>query len=225
MRWNGWGDPAEAAPLPDDVVRLLRDLLGVRPAAAPPVPMAGVRLPGPRLTAAARVALEAVVGAPHVRTDDEGRLRHTRGRSTPDLLRIRRGRPTGVPDAVVLPDGHDEVLAVLRVCAEHRVAVVPFGGGTSVVGGLGPQGPGCFVALDLRRMDRLLSVDPLSRTAVLEPGMRGPRVREALLPATASPSATSRSRSSGRASAASRRPAPAARRRPGTAASTTWSWR
>ncbi|BFO17808.1 hypothetical protein SHKM778_41960 [Streptomyces sp. KM77-8] len=72
------------------------------------------------------------------------------------------------------------MLAVLRVCAEHGLPLVPFGGGTSVVGGLAPGRPGPFVALDLRRMDGLLDLDPVSRTATLQPGLRGPRA-EALL--------------------------------------------
>ncbi|MEV6553465.1 FAD-binding oxidoreductase [Streptomyces sp. NPDC051597] len=186
MLWSGWGDPAKAAPLPEDVTGLLRDLLGVRPAEAPAKELAAVA-PGPsRLTDAARAALHAAVGEAHVRGDDETRVRHTRGKSTPDLLRIRSGEVTDAPDAVVLPADHDEVLAVLAACTEHRVAVVPFGGGTSVVGGLAPRVSGgdgghtVFVALDLRRMNRLLDLDEISRTATLQPGLRGPEV-EALL--------------------------------------------
>ena len=175
MLWSGWGDPAQAAPLPESVVGLLRDLLGVRPNEAPPVALADVGLPACRLGEQAREALTGAVGGPeHLRTDAESRVRHTRGKSTPDLLRIRGGEAGDAPDAVVLPGSHDEVLAVLRACAEHRVAVVPFGGGTSVVGGLAPHHRGPFVALDLRRMDRVLDLDPVSRTAVLQPGLRAP---------------------------------------------------
>lgn len=180
MLWSGWGDPAKAAPLPEEVVALLRDLLGVRPADAAATGLAAVTPRPPRLTGAARTALEAAVGEAHVRGDDESRVRHTRGKSTPDLLRIRAGEVGDAPDAVVLPADHDEVLAVLAACTEHRVAVVPFGGGTSVVGGLAPQGHAAFVALDLRRMNRLVALDEVSRTATLQPGLRGPEV-EALL--------------------------------------------
>ncbi|MBV1946799.1 FAD-binding oxidoreductase [Streptomyces sp. BV129] len=182
MLWNGWGDPAKASPLPDAVAGLLRDLLGVRPGASAAVALTDIVLPAPTLTPAALKDLaEAVGAADHVRTDTESRVRHTRGKSTPDLLRIRAGDVTDVPQAVVLPASHEEVLAVLRACAAHRVAVVPYGGGTSVVGGLAPR-RGEFIALDLRRMDALLDLDPVSRTAVLQPGLRGPRA-EALLAA------------------------------------------
>ncbi|MER6109674.1 FAD-binding oxidoreductase [Streptomyces hirsutus] len=193
MLWSGWGDPARAKPLPDTVIGLLRDMLGVKPRPNAPVALGEVTVPEPRLEPAARRALAAALdgsdegtgsgadgGEGHVRTDPETRIRHTRGKSTPDLLRIRDGDVTDVPEAVLYPASHDQVLAVLRTCAEHGLAVVPFGGGTSVVGGLAPGRPRPFVALDLRRMDRLLALDPVSRTATLQPGLRAPQA-EALL--------------------------------------------
>ncbi|MFE5190957.1 FAD-binding oxidoreductase [Streptomyces sp. NPDC056628] len=182
MLWSGWGDPAKAAPLPETVTGLLRDLLGVKPRGTAPVALADIAVPEPGLEPAALQALAAAAGgAEHVRTDAEARVRHTRGKSTPDLLRIRDGQVDGdIPAAVVLPADHDEVVAVLRACAEHGLPVVPFGGGTSVVGGLAPAGLRPFVALDLRRMDRMLALDPVSRTATLQPGLRAPQA-EALL--------------------------------------------
>ncbi|MEV7437477.1 FAD-binding oxidoreductase [Streptomyces griseoviridis] len=183
MLWSGWGDPAEAAPLPETVTGLLRDLLGVTPRATGPLDLADLDVPEPGLPPAVLDDLAgAVGGAAHLRTDAETRVRHTRGKSTPDLLRIRDGDLDDVPAAVLLPAGHDDVLAVLRACARHGLPLVPFGGGTSVVGGLAPARRGPFVALDLRRMDRLLAVDPLSRTATLHPGLRAPHA-EALLAA------------------------------------------
>src|SRR6202011_5900923 len=124
----------------------------------------------------------AAVGGEHVLTDDESRVRHTRGKSTPDLLRLRGGDASDAPDAVALPGSHDEVLSVLAACSELRVAVVPFGGGSSVVGGLTPGRAGFagVVALDLGRVNRLVSMDEVSRTAELEPGLLGPEA-EALL--------------------------------------------
>ncbi|MDT0433909.1 MULTISPECIES: FAD-binding oxidoreductase [Streptomyces] len=181
MLWSGWGDPAEAAPLPETVTGLLRDLLGVRPRAAGPRALASLDVPAPDLPDAVLDDLTtAVGGADRVRTDAETRVRHTRGKSTPDLLRIRDGDLSDVPAAVLLPEDHDDVLAVLRTCARHGLPLVPFGGGTSVVGGLAPARRGPFAALDLRRMDRLLAVDPVSRTATLQPGLRGPRAEELL---------------------------------------------
>ncbi|MGX6745353.1 FAD-binding oxidoreductase [Streptomyces xantholiticus] len=181
MLWSGWGDPAKAAPLPDAVTGLLRDLLGVTPRGSGSASLEEIAVPPCPLTDAARMALTGCVGdAAHVRTDAESRIRHTRGKSTPDLLRIRTGDVADVPAAVVLPGSHDEVAAVLGTCAEHGVAVVPFGGGTSVVGGLAPEGKRPFVALDLRRLDALLALDDVSRTATLQPGLRAPECERLL---------------------------------------------
>lgn len=184
MRWDGWGDPAQAITLPDDVRSLIRELLGATHRPGDSVGLAQVRLSGPALPEAAREALRKAVGSSHVHVDGETRVRHTRGKSTPDLLRLRAGEADDAPDAVVLPGSHEEVQAVLDVCAEHRVALVPFGGGTSVVGGLQPQRDGFrgVVALDLRRLDRMISVDRESLTVTCEPGTRAPQA-EALLAA------------------------------------------
>ncbi|MCK9251028.1 MAG: FAD-binding oxidoreductase [Solirubrobacteraceae bacterium] len=184
LAWGRWGDPADATPLPDALGPLLEQALGVRRPGAPVPPLDAARPAPSRLSATARRDLVAIVGDAHLRDDDASRARHARGRSTTDLLRVRAGDLADAPDAVVLPAGHDEVLAILRACAGHRVAVVPFGGGTSVVGGLTPDRDGfaAVVALDLRRMDALLDVDPTSRTATLEPGLRGPDAEALLAP-------------------------------------------
>ncbi|UJA21977.1 FAD-binding oxidoreductase [Thermoleophilia bacterium SCSIO 60948] len=181
MSWSGWGDPAEATPLGPEVVSLLEHALGVK-AARPAVERGAVRLPDSRLGDDARQRLAAVVGSESIREDADARLHHTRGKSTADLLRIRSGEATDAPDAVVLPGAHDEILELLRICSEARIAVVPFGGGTSVVGGLEPRREGfaAIVALDLQRLNRLVELDEVSRVATLEPGLRGPDA-EALL--------------------------------------------
>ncbi|MHB8961499.1 MAG: FAD-binding oxidoreductase [Candidatus Limnocylindrales bacterium] len=170
---TGWGDPARRTGLPAHAGAFLRDELGEAqptPAGAPP-PLTPSALPEP--TAA---ALRAVVGAEHVLVDDDARLVRAAGRSYLDLLRLRGSQTLDAPDAVVLPGTAAEVAGVLRACADAGLAVVPFGGGTSVVGGVTPL-RGRFravVSLDLRRMDRLVGVDEQSRTATFEPGVRGP---------------------------------------------------
>jgi alkyldihydroxyacetonephosphate synthase len=182
MLWSGWGDPEQAVTLSEDVLTLLEQALGALPGPSHGVELADVRLPDRTLAPGATEAIASEVGSDHVRTDDTSRVRRTRGRSTIDLLRLRGGEAEDAPDAVVLPGSHEEVLAVLRACAAHRVSVVPFGGGTSVVGGLEPERSGYdgVVALDLRRLDRLVSLDAASRTATMEAGLRLPQA-EALL--------------------------------------------
>lgn len=180
MHPTRWGDPSRAAALPD-AARGLVEL--VFPTADRTVrDDVPVRVPAGRLPAAALADLAAVVGPEHVLTDDGSRRSRTRGKSTPDLLRARAGDLSDAPDAVVRPGDHDQVEALLAVAGRHRIAVVPFGGGTSVVGGLVARREGYagVLSLDLIRMKRLVSVDPVSMTATLEPGLRGPEA-EALL--------------------------------------------
>ena len=181
MHWARWGDPAQAGPLPEGARGLVELAFG--PAREQEtVPLEQVTLPESGLGVDLLDGLASLVGSEHVLTDAESRVRHTRGKSTPDLLRMRHGDASDAPDAVVLPADHAQVLAVLTWAGEHRVAVVPFGGGTSVVGGLAARRDGYagVVALDLARLDRLVEVDAESGTAALEAGLLGPQA-EALL--------------------------------------------
>ncbi|GAA4227185.1 FAD-binding oxidoreductase [Streptosporangium album] len=182
MLWSGWGDPAKASELPGPIRGLLRDMLGVQAPETPAVSFGEVRLPVVALSPLVLTELRGIVGADHVRSDDDARIRHTRGKSTPDLMRMRAGDGSDAPDAVVLPGSHAEVLDLLRVCAAHRVAVVPFGGGTSVVGGLvaARRGFAGVVALDLARLNRLVSVDAESMVVEIEPGLRAPQAERLL---------------------------------------------
>jgi alkyldihydroxyacetonephosphate synthase len=184
MLWSGWGDPAKAAALPPAVAARLAPMLGVlanRPP-RPAVTLDAVRLPEPILPRAVLDELTGIVGDAHVRTGPEDRIRHTRGKSTVDLLRIRAGDADDAPDAVVFPADHEQILAVLRCCTVAQVAVVPFGGGTSAVGGLAVHRTGFagVIALDLSRLDRLVTVDPVARTATFEPGVRAPAAESLL---------------------------------------------
>ncbi len=183
MRWWGWGEDGHQVSLPEPATALLRDELGADLSVRHEhVALEEVRLPEPRLPGAARARLEAAVGAEHVLDDRAARVEHAAGRSYPDLLRLRSGDPSRAPDAVVAPRTADEIRAVLEACSEARVAVVPFGGGTSVVGGVEPFSDGFdgAVALDLRRLDRVLDVDRASLTATLEAGLLGPEAERLL---------------------------------------------
>lgn len=182
MAWNAWGVPEAARPLPGPVRDLLSQALGVVHRDTPSVAEADVVLAPVVLPDAARAALVEQLGESHVDSSDATRLRHAGGRSTPDLLRRRAPGVQAAPDAVVSPGTAAEVAAVLAVAAEHDLVVVPFGGGTGVVGGLDPVrgGRAGVLSLDLHRFDRLLALDAVSGTATLEAGLRGPQA-EALL--------------------------------------------
>ena len=180
MHPQRWGDPEAATALPESARGLVELAFGLTETPA----LAEVAVPPSALAPALLEPLRTALGAEHVLTDDATRRLRTRGKSTPDLLRARAGDLSDAPDAVVRPGSHDDVAAVLAWAVEHHVAVVPFGGGTSVTGGLAARRDGFagLVSLDLVRMKRLVSVDHESMTAVLEPGLRGPEA-EALLAA------------------------------------------
>ncbi|HET9996947.1 MAG TPA: FAD-binding oxidoreductase [Nocardioides sp.] len=177
MHPQRWGDPDSVAPLPEGARALVEAVFGP---ATPAEPVAGT-LPAPALPPDFLAALADAVGEAYVSTDDDLRRHRTRGKSTPDLLRARAGDLTDAPDAVVRPGSHDEVAAVLALAVEHHAAVVPFGGGTCVTGGLAARRDGYagVVSLDLGRLTEV-SVDPVSMTAVLGPGLRGPEAEAAL---------------------------------------------
>jgi alkyldihydroxyacetonephosphate synthase len=182
MRWWGWGDPDHVRAFPAQAVDLLREEVGIADQPRPPVALDRVRLPAPGLGRAALRGLSDAVGAARILTDHHVRVVHAAGKSYPDLIRQRAGTPDSAPDAVVFPESHDQIVAVLAACARLRVAVVPFGGGTSVVGGVAPvRGQHhAVISLDLRRLRGLIDVDRESLLARVAAGTRGPALEAAL---------------------------------------------
>jgi alkyldihydroxyacetonephosphate synthase len=178
LRWFGWGGPDTVDPdLPDAATALL-DELGAGDRRTPAVGIDDVTLPGTDVDTG---WLATIVGPEHVRTDRASRIAHAAGRSYLDLLRLRAGDAPGAPDAVAYPGSEAEIAALLRACAARDAAVVPFGGGTSVVGGVSPVRDGReLVVVDLRRLDRLVAVDAESLTATVQAGMLGPALEAAL---------------------------------------------
>jgi alkyldihydroxyacetonephosphate synthase len=177
-KWWGWGDLAVAPELDGEALATLCERVGeLRPS-----PRAA-ELESFELPAAEPLppALVDAVGEGNVYTGTEDRLRHATGSGYPDLARLRSGRLQAAPDAILLPPDAAAVRRVLDVCAGEGIAVVPFGGGTSVVGGVEPLrgSHGRLVSLDLARL-RDVEVDERSLTARLGAGLRGPEAEAAL---------------------------------------------
>jgi alkyldihydroxyacetonephosphate synthase len=176
MKWDAWGDPSAAKPLSDGIRGLLKQALGVGDVTLAELSPDQVKLRPSALFPADRDALAGIVGAEHCGADDQARLLRAGGKSTLDLLRRRDPGVQDAPDAVLLPGGEEEIAEILRLCAQRSIAVVPFGGGTSVVGGLDPL-RGQFkavISLDLRRLNELHSLDEISGEAELGAGVTGP---------------------------------------------------
>jgi alkyldihydroxyacetonephosphate synthase len=182
MKWNAWGDPQQAKPLSDGIRSLLKQALGVTDSPSAELDPDQVKLHPSQLAEDHRQALAAIVEPEYCRVGERDRLLHAGGKSTLDLLRRKDSGVQDAPDAVLLPSTDDEVAAILRYCSQHGIAVVPFGGGTSVVGGLDPI-RGAFdavVSLDLRRFDQLHTFDAVSGEAEFGAGVTGPHAEKLL---------------------------------------------
>ena len=145
-----------------------------RPGPAPDA----IALPPPRIAPPA--ALAACVSTAH-----GARLQHARGRSFRDLAGLRSERLADVPDAVATPRNRDELDRVLEWAGTSGYALIPYGGGSSVVAGINAENMGAFpgvVTLSLRGLNRVLEVDARSRTVHAEAGILGPDLEEALKP-------------------------------------------
>jgi alkyldihydroxyacetonephosphate synthase len=170
-RWNGWGDDAHDYPLADPAARYLAGLVGA----------------GPRLTDAALDSVLASVPAARlpahrlITTAPDERLRHARGQSLPDWIALRSGRLGAFPDGVAYPASDDDVRALLRFAREAGACVIPYGGGTSVVGHINPplDAPPTLT-IDLSRLNRLVQFDKASRLATFEAGVCGPDLERQL---------------------------------------------
>jgi len=172
-RWNGWGDDAiEVHPSPS-----LRALLEA--AVGPGAPARDVTfaevcqaVPPSRLPAHALVD-----------TDAPTRGRHARGQSLPDLIALRAGRGLVFPDGVAQPADDGEVAAILDFAREREITVIPYGGGTSVVGHINPvPGRAPILTVSLARLGGLRRFDAESRLATFGAGAPGPEIEDRLRP-------------------------------------------
>jgi alkyldihydroxyacetonephosphate synthase len=170
-RWNGWGQEATTYPLPASAARYLADQVGegqhLQDASLEQTLQA---VPHSRLTA-----------HPLISTDPQERLRHARGQSLPDWIALRSGQIRVFPDGVAYPASDQEVRSLLDYASQTGVKLIPYGGGTSVVGHINPLPGGAPVlTMDLSRLNRLLGLDVTSHLATFEAGVSGPGIEKQL---------------------------------------------
>jgi alkyldihydroxyacetonephosphate synthase len=141
-----------------------------------PVPLEAVELPDSRLRIPKRFA--------EMFSDDHfDRVSHSLGKAYRDVVRGFRGDFRNPPDLVAYPESAEDIDILLNYCADEKAAAIPYGGGTSVVGGVEPRvGDGYrgAVSIDMRRMDRVLEVDAISKAARIQAGATGPVLEEQL---------------------------------------------
>ena len=140
------------------------------------MPLEAIELPPPRV--------EPPPSLSHLfHSDPYERVSHALGRAYRDVVRGFRGQIAHPPDLVAIPGDEREIEAVLAWCAEQGLAAIPYGGGTSVVGGVEPRIGDSYagsVTIDLRRLDRVLEVDDVSRAARIQAGATGPVLEDQL---------------------------------------------
>ena len=176
--WWGWGTVEEALSeretrdLESRVAALLtgHDLTDH----LPPDPNV-LGLPTPRITPPASLA-------PMCSADPIDRAGHARGKAFRDVVRNLQGRLNHVPDLIARPCREQDVVDVLDWCAREGIAVIPYGGGSSVVGGVEPRFDGPAISVDVTSMGAVLEIDRVSRTARIQAGALGPVMEDQLRP-------------------------------------------
>jgi alkyldihydroxyacetonephosphate synthase len=178
--WGAGGATPSAAATAEATLRELRRALGDPPA---PLAAASQGRGAPPPSHVPPTALAALARHAELHDDPLVRLAAASGSAYPDLVRRRRGDPVATPDLVLRPHSAESIAALVAACAEHDVALVPRGGGTSLAGGVDADDRGgcaTLCVLDLRVLGRVLDVDPVSRRVIVEPGISGPVLEEAL---------------------------------------------
>lgn len=170
-RWNGWGNVNTDYPVPPSALEYLTKRLGkldLIPDATKESVLAAV--PESRLPAHPLVDVSA-----------EERLMHARGQSMHDWVDMRYGRVNTFPDGVAYPTSDDDVRGLLKYAKDAGVRVIPYGGGTSVVGHITPcPNDRPVLSLSLEKMTSLIDLDETSRLANFQAGVAGPQLEEQL---------------------------------------------
>lgn len=185
-RWWGWGDINKTYPVEErpGYIPYIQEKLDIKveKVRTPDPDLEALEIRGPRLGKKVLKALAGIMGEDNASTQKRDRVYHAIGKSYRDVVRARSGDIPNPPDVVAYPATEEEVAKILELAEAEGIAVVPFCGGSSVVGGIEPLDNGFngSVSVDLRRMDRVLRVDPESLTARFEAGIWGPELEEEL---------------------------------------------
>ena len=170
-RWNGWGNVNTDYPVPPSALDYLTKRLGKLDR----IPDAG------KETVLSAVTESRLPVHPLVDISAEERLMHARGQSTRDWADLRYGRVNTFPDGVAFPETDEDVRNLLKYAKDTGAHVIPYGGGTSVVGHITPNpNDKPVLSLSLEKMTRLLDLDETSRLATFQAGVAGPQLEEQL---------------------------------------------
>lgn len=178
MRWWGWGDGTKEF----DVINRpyfwpwVKKTIPIEERTVKPVARESIHLSAPNLDTKFLEKLKTRLRPDQLSSEDEVRLCHSYGKSYRDLLRMRMGIVSRSPDLVVYPESHEEVNFLILLAQEHDICLIPFGGGTNIVGAVEPseKETRMIVTLHMGSMNRMLHIDGKSMTATFEVGILGP---------------------------------------------------
>ncbi len=170
-RWNGWGNLYKDYHVPQNALEYLHRVVGI-----------GEMPPDATLESIiAKVPVSQIPVHPLITSDAEERIRHARGQSLPDWIAMRSGEIEAFPDGVAYPTTREEVAEILKFAATHKIKVIPYGGGSSVLGHINSRKQdGCILSLDMTKMNQLLELDTVSRLATFGAGVAGPDLENQL---------------------------------------------
>lgn len=170
-RWNGWGDDRISKHLPDGAAAMLSELVG------PGRDVKSVSLE----ESLAKVPASRLKEHHLIDRSREARLRHAVGQSLPDWVALRTGTIPNFPDGVAFPESMDHLEAVLAYAKAVGAVVIPYGGGTSVVGHLSaPKGDRPVLTISMAKLDQLMHFEPRSQLATFGAGVTGPKLEARL---------------------------------------------
>lgn len=185
MKWYGWGAEEKYYNLDNkpDFWPYLKDKLEVNSFEDTPcISYAEIKLPEANIPDELMNRLQETFYTGQIKTDKMSRLTHSFGKSYRDLVNVRQGKVNHPPDLVVYPKSHDEVFQLITLAKEFNFKIIPFGGGTSVVGGVEPkvENGEIVLSMDLKKMNAIKKIDHKSMIATIEAGILGPELEEQL---------------------------------------------
>ncbi|EMJ96976.1 MULTISPECIES: FAD-binding oxidoreductase [unclassified Leptospira] len=187
LRWNAWGandqDFGRKAQMPEILKLLQREFKLDSIRETPAVSLKDIKIPNSKLSPNDIKNLSAIVGKNNFKNDRYERVFHSAGRSYYDVLRLHFNTLKSFVDGVVYPKKDSEIIKILEYCSKNKITVIPFGGGSSVVGGvevLKGKGQKAVISLDMTEMKELVSFDPISMTATFQAGIYGPKLEYGL---------------------------------------------
>lgn len=178
-----WGDPDYKQKIDSNTAGLLKTRFGLDISEPPDKLLSGdinIRLnKKTRVSDTFLKSLIKITGRENVSTDDFERASHSYGKSCRDLLRLRLGKIEHPPDAVVYPRNETEIIKIMQLCEKYKTALIPYGGSSSVTGGL--ETPTGGISLDLtKHMNKIFKINEINSTVTVQPGIYGPALEEYL---------------------------------------------